>query len=188
MAVEEFEPVTVSRRIGAPAGEIFQVLADPRRHLGLDGSGMLRGAVTDGIVTGVGDVFVMKMYYSEQGDYEMDDHVVDYELNRRIGWEPVAGRGHPDEFSGEARWGHRWSFDLDRGHGGDPGASRRAVHRPEARPRRLRRPRVARLMPGDGRHLMCRRAATDLVPTSAPISPRSPPARRRRSRALRARG
>lgn len=111
-AVEEFEPVTVSRRIGAPAGEIFQVLADPRRHLGLDGSGMLRGAVTDGIVTGVGDVFVMKMYYSEHGDYEMDNHVVDYELNRRIGWEPVAGRGHPDEFSGEARWGHRWSFDL----------------------------------------------------------------------------
>lgn len=44
----------------------------------------------------IGDVFVMKMYYSELGDYEMNNRVVEYELNRRIGWEPEPGRGHPD--------------------------------------------------------------------------------------------
>jgi hypothetical protein len=108
----QFEPVRVSRRIGMPAADVFRVLADPTSHLELDGSGMLRGAATDQSVTGVGDVFVMKMFYSEHGDYEMNNHVVEYELNRRIGWEPVAGRGHPDEFSADARWGHRWIFDL----------------------------------------------------------------------------
>jgi hypothetical protein len=106
------EPVAVSRRIGASADAIFQLLANPSRHLDLDGSGMLRGAVTDALVSGIGDVFVMKMYYSEHGDYEMNNHIVEYELNRRIGWEPESGRGHPDAASADARWGHRWTFDL----------------------------------------------------------------------------
>jgi hypothetical protein len=35
-------PVSVSRRIQAPAAELFAVLADPARHPGIDGSGMLR--------------------------------------------------------------------------------------------------------------------------------------------------
>jgi hypothetical protein len=105
-------PVSVSRRINASAAEIFSVLSDPKRHTDLDGSGMLRGPVSDAVVSGVGDVFVMKMYFSAYGDYEMNNHVVEYERDRRIGWEPVAGRGHRDEATAEARWGHRWVFDL----------------------------------------------------------------------------
>lgn len=112
MSAQTFEPVIVSRRMEAAASDVFAVLADPAKHLELDGSGMLRDTVTDAIITKIGDIFVMKMYYSEHGDYEMNNHVVDFELDRRIGWEPVAGRGHPDEFSSEARWGHRWTFDL----------------------------------------------------------------------------
>jgi RNA polymerase sigma factor (sigma-70 family) len=111
----ECEPVAVSRRIAAPAADIFRILADPRRHTELDGSGMLRGAVSDGVVCAVGDVFVMKMYYPPHGDYEMNNHVVEYEVNRRIGWEPEAGRSHPDAAPGSAaqpRWGHRWSYEL----------------------------------------------------------------------------
>jgi hypothetical protein len=104
--------VAVSRRIGAPAADIFAFLADPRRHLELDGSGMLRGAAGDAVISGVGDVFVMKMYYRRLGDYEMNNHVVEYEPNRRIGWEPEAGRGHPAESAADARWGQRWSFEL----------------------------------------------------------------------------
>ena len=107
-------PVKVSRRIGAPAVMIFQVLADPGRHMELDGSGMLRGAVTTTPISGVGDVFIMKMYVAELGDYEMNNHVVEYELDRRIGWEPEAGRGHR-EAAAQARggrWGHRWSYEL----------------------------------------------------------------------------
>jgi len=89
-----YQPVAVARRICAPAHDIFQILANPVRHPELDGSGMLRGAVSTTMISGVGDVFVMKMYYSELGDYEMNNHVVDYEADRRIGWEPEAGRGH----------------------------------------------------------------------------------------------
>jgi uncharacterized protein YndB with AHSA1/START domain len=40
MADSECRPVTASRRISAPAREIFRLLADPRRHPDLDGSGM----------------------------------------------------------------------------------------------------------------------------------------------------
>jgi len=111
-------PIAVSRRIAAPAAVIFRILADPRRHTELDGSGMLRGAVSDGVVSAVGDVFVMAMYYAPHGDYEMNNHVVEYEVNRRIGWEPEAGRGHPDTAPGstaQARWGHRWTYELSPG-------------------------------------------------------------------------
>jgi hypothetical protein len=102
----------VSRRISIPARDIFQILADPAGHVAMDGSGMVRGAVSEAMVSGVGDVFVMKMYYSEHGDYEMNNHVVEYERDRRIGWEPEAGRGHPDASAPDARWGQRWIFDL----------------------------------------------------------------------------
>jgi hypothetical protein len=106
--------IRVSRRIEAPAAAIFRVLADPARHTKLDGSGMLRGAVTTVPVSGVGDVFIMKMYFPALGDYQMNNHVVEYELDRRIGWEPEAGRGHPDAAMGQdaGRWGHRWSYEL----------------------------------------------------------------------------
>jgi hypothetical protein len=102
-------PVMVSRRIGAPAADIFRLLADPQSHPHIDGSGMLRGVVSGSVISGAGDVFVMKMYYSELGDYEMNNHVVEYEPNRRIGWEPEAGRGHPNA---GGSWGQRWIFEL----------------------------------------------------------------------------
>ncbi len=58
---------------------------------------------------------MMKMYFSELGNYEMNNHVVEYEQDRRIGWEPEAGRGHPNatpDSPESARWGHRWSYRL----------------------------------------------------------------------------
>jgi hypothetical protein len=115
MAGGEYEPITVSRRIGSPASAIFQILADPGRHRDLDGSGMLQELVSGGTISGAGDVFVMKMYFTELGYYEMNNHVVEYEPDRRIGWEPEAGRGHPNaatEAERQARWGQRWSFEL----------------------------------------------------------------------------
>jgi hypothetical protein len=65
---DDFTPVAVSRRIGAPASDIFAILADPVRHLDLDGSEMLREAVTTARITGVGDVFVMRMYFVALGE------------------------------------------------------------------------------------------------------------------------
>jgi hypothetical protein len=110
-----FEPVKVSRRIAASPSRVFAILADPTKHTELDGSGMLRGAVTTRPVSGVGDVFTMRMFFSELGDYEMNNHVVEYEPNLRIAWEPEAGRGHPNAGPPgvpENRWGHRWIFEL----------------------------------------------------------------------------
>lgn len=115
MSDSQLQPVKVSRRIDAPAEVVFEILADPGRHTALDGTGMLRGAVTSTVISGVGDVFVMKMFYAEHGDYEMNNHVVEFEQGRRIGWEPAAGRGHPDNVVGSTEptpWGHRWSYDL----------------------------------------------------------------------------
>ena len=115
MTDDEFQPVAVSRRICAPAHVIFQVLAHPARHREFDGSEALRGARALAVISGVGDVFVMKMYYPHLGDYEMNNHVVEYERDRRIGWEPEAGRGHPNaapDSSEPTRWGQRWSYQL----------------------------------------------------------------------------
>jgi hypothetical protein len=109
MTDDNYQPVAVSRRICAPAHDIFQVLADPVRHPEFDGSEMLRGAGSTAVISGVGDVFVMKMYFSRLGDYEMNNHVIEYEPDRRIGWEPEAGRGHPH--AGRSR-GQRWSYHL----------------------------------------------------------------------------
>jgi hypothetical protein len=112
---DEYQPVAVSRRISAPAHDIFQILADPARHPEFDGSESLRGAGSTTVISGVGDVFVMKMYFSHLGDYEMNNHVVEYEQDRRIGWEPEAGRGHPGaapDSAEPARWGQRWSYQL----------------------------------------------------------------------------
>jgi hypothetical protein len=112
---DEYQPVTVSRRICAPAHDIFQVLASPARHPEFDGSESLRGTDSTAVISGVGDVFVMKMYFPHLGDYEMNNHVVEYEQDRRIGWEPEPGRGHPNavpDSPESARWGQRWSYQL----------------------------------------------------------------------------
>lgn len=107
-----YEPVTVSRVIPAPPEAVFRVLVNPTRHTDLDGSGMLRGAVTETPVARVGDVFVMRMYYAQHGHYEMNNHVVEFEQDRRVAWEPEAGRGHPEYGLADGRWGHRWTYTL----------------------------------------------------------------------------
>jgi hypothetical protein len=111
--LDELQPiVSVSRRIAAPAQAVFELLATPRRHLDMDGSGMLRGTEATPI-TAVGDVFVMKMHFKPLGgDYAMNNHVVEFEPDRRIAWEPENGAGHPEVDSPQARWGHRWRFEL----------------------------------------------------------------------------
>jgi len=104
MANAECKPVSVSRRIQSPAAAIFKLLADPDRHPDFDGSGMLRPGARNGVIVGVGDVFVTKMYFKAMGDYEMHNRIVVYEPDRCIGWEP--------ENAELARNGSRWRFDL----------------------------------------------------------------------------
>jgi hypothetical protein len=113
---EESKPVEGSRRIEAPAARIFEILANPQRHMDFDGSGMLRGAVFDRPISGVDDAFPMKMHLERLGgDYLMINHVVEFEPDQRIFWEPAPGEfpldgGEPIAVGEPA--GYRWGFIL----------------------------------------------------------------------------
>src|ERR1700721_2844961 len=87
---EESKRVEVSRHIEASAERIFEILADPQRHMDFDGSGMLRGAVLDRPISAVGDTFTMKMHRLGD-DYLMLNYVGEFERDRRIFWEPAPG-------------------------------------------------------------------------------------------------
>lgn len=99
-------PVSVSRRISARPQDIFAIIADPNRHLDIDGSGMLRGAIDAVPVSGLGDVFAMKMHHEEFGDYEMSNTVVEYQQDRLITWEPSRRDGAAES------WHYRWRYEL----------------------------------------------------------------------------
>ena len=115
----ESSPVEVSRRIAAPAGLVFEILANPQRHMEFDGSDMLRGAVANRPISAVGDTFTMKMHRLGR-DYLMINYVVEFEPDRRIFWEPAPGDpgtagGDPSRVGVPAgyRWGYRLTPDGD---------------------------------------------------------------------------
>ena len=111
---EKTTRVEVSRRIDAPAAAIFELLVSPRRHWEFDGSEMLRGAVDDCSISRVGETFTIKMHRLGR-DYEMINHVVAYEANRLIAWEPSPGDvdtagGDPSKIGVPS--GYRWGYEL----------------------------------------------------------------------------
>ena len=105
--------ISVSRDIPAPAGRIFSVLARPADHPDVDGTGMLRTALEDVVISKVGDVFAMNMFNDEMGDYVMENRVVEFEPERRIVWEPVMRSIDKPEFQSDVgepahhQWGWR---------------------------------------------------------------------------------
>lgn len=105
--MSDVAPVSASKRIPARPAEIFAILADPSRHLEIDGSGMLRGAIDTEPVSGLGDVFAMKMHHHEFGDYEMSNTVVEYQPNRLIAWEPARRDAQAEP------WHYRWRYELE---------------------------------------------------------------------------
>ena len=111
---EATQSVEGSRRIHAPASHIFSILADPRRHHEFDGSNMVRGALVDGPVTGVGDIFAVSMHRLGR-DYTMVNLVVEFVRDRRIVWSPGPGDlptagGDPARVGVPA--GYRWGYVL----------------------------------------------------------------------------
>jgi hypothetical protein len=110
----ESKPDEVSRRIEAPAARIFEILANPQRHIEFDGSDMLRGAIFDRPISGVGDTFAMKMNRLGH-DYIMLNHVVEFEPDRRIFWEPAPGEIPPaggEPVAAAPPAGYRWGYIL----------------------------------------------------------------------------
>ncbi len=112
---DESTPLEASRRIEAPAARIFEILANPQRHMDFDGSDMLRGAVLDRPISGVGDTFTMKMHRLGD-DYLMLNYVVEFEPDRRIFWEPAPGDPSRAEDNDPSKVGipagYRWGFVL----------------------------------------------------------------------------
>src|SRR5580693_3984830 len=112
---EARKPIEVSRRIEAPAAAIFEILANPRRHMDFDGSGMLRGADLDRPISDVGDTFTMKMHRLGD-DYLMLNQVVEFEPGRRIFWEPAPGDPSRTKDNDPSKVGvaagYRWGYIL----------------------------------------------------------------------------
>jgi len=98
--------VSVSRRIAAPAHEIFLVVARPMLHPEIDGSGMVRATNAPPIVS-AGDAFVVRMHNDEFGDYEMRNEVVEFIEDRLIAWAP---KRH--DLVDDVDWNHRWGWQL----------------------------------------------------------------------------
>ncbi len=107
--------IEMSRRIGAPAAIIFNILANPQRHMDFDGSNMLRGAVLDRPISAIGDTFTMKMHRLGD-DYLMLNYVVEFEPDRRIFWEPAPGDPSRTEGNDPSKVGipagYRWGYIL----------------------------------------------------------------------------
>jgi uncharacterized protein YndB with AHSA1/START domain len=105
---------TVERVIPAPAERIFQLVADPRRHQDIDGSGTVRDATDLPERLSLGATFGMNMHYG--GDYSMTSTIIEFEDARRIAWQSRPPRG-------AAWWRHRfggriWRYELEPVDGG----------------------------------------------------------------------
>lgn len=106
-------PVSVSRSIAAPAAVLFANLARPADHPAIDGSGLVCSTDHE-VLSGVGDVFEMRMCNDFLGDYVIENHVVEFERDRRIAWEPVLKEtSHPEAQSNIGVRAHlRWRWEL----------------------------------------------------------------------------
>ena len=78
--------VSVERVIPAAPGLIFEILADPRQHSKIDGSGSVKAAkVSAPSRLSKGSKFAMDMKILIP--YKMTNTVVEFEENRRIAWQ-----------------------------------------------------------------------------------------------------
>jgi polyketide cyclase/dehydrase/lipid transport protein len=77
--------VSASIDVAAPAREIFAILADPRRHGEIDGSGTIRRCLAAPARLGPGSQFVMAMRLWGL-PYRVRNRVVEFEEDRLIAW------------------------------------------------------------------------------------------------------
>lgn len=102
--------VTVQRLIPVPPEAIFELLADPKRHRDIDGTGMVLDPIGEVEPLALGASFTMSMRSGERA-YEMTSTVIAYEDNRKVAWQSRRV-GAPD--SG----GRIWSYTLEPVDGG----------------------------------------------------------------------
>jgi hypothetical protein len=92
-------PRKVTRRVpvAAPAAELFDLVADPRRHSELDGSGTVHETVSGPERLGLGDRFSVGMTFHGI-PYRITSKVIGFEENALLEWQ------HP--------FGHRWRWEF----------------------------------------------------------------------------
>lgn len=83
--------------VPAPPGQVFDLLADPRRHAEIDGSGTVRGVVSGPERLALGSRFGMRMRLGVP--YVIRNEVVELVPDQRIAWRHV---GH-----------HVWRYELE---------------------------------------------------------------------------
>lgn len=91
-------PTIVSARatIDAPPAAVFAILADPRQHPRIDGSGTVQGAVSGPERLTLGSEFGMDMKMGAA--YKIKNKVVEYDEDRLIAW--------------RHKGLHRWRYEL----------------------------------------------------------------------------
>jgi uncharacterized protein YndB with AHSA1/START domain len=100
--------VSAERVVNASPSEIFDLLADPRRHREFDGSGTVRDAAVDGPQRlSPGAVFGMGM--KAGAPYTMTNTVVEFEEGRRIAWQPRP----TNALARKAIGGRIWRYELE---------------------------------------------------------------------------
>lgn len=97
--------------VDAPAGTVFDVLADPTTHQAIDGTGWVREPLDGKRLTGVGQVFRMAMYHTNYGGmhYEVANRVEVFQPPHAIAWLP--GQGADDANLDFGGW--IWRYDLE---------------------------------------------------------------------------
>jgi uncharacterized protein YndB with AHSA1/START domain len=110
--VRDLLQVSVERVVPAAPQEVFALLADPRRHREIDGSGTLRGTLDGPPRLHRGARFGMRMQLG--GPYEMTNTVVEFEEGRRIAWQPRPA----NRLAALVIGGRIWRYELEPVDGG----------------------------------------------------------------------
>lgn len=97
------QTVAATTTIAAPAQTIFAILADPRQHARIDGSGSVREVISGPDRLAKGDTFGMDMKLFGL-PYKITNRVVEFEEGSRIAWRHFGG--------------HRWRYELEPTNGG----------------------------------------------------------------------
>ena len=97
--VDTGSPWIISRSlvVKASSAQVFEILANPRRHPDFDGSGSVRGAIAGPERLSMGAKFGMDMRLFVP--YRISSQVKEFDEGRRIAWAHVGG--------------HRWRYELE---------------------------------------------------------------------------
>jgi uncharacterized protein YndB with AHSA1/START domain len=98
----EVRVLRVSRELGAGAGRIFELIADPALQPSWDGNDNLAVAAAGQRVRGVGEVFAMTLTRTSG---VRDNRVIEFVEGRLIAWMPGD--------AGQEPAGHLWRWELE---------------------------------------------------------------------------